>query len=160
MTNSPHHLSDDQILTAVVDVADLAPEADRHLTDCQQCRHRIHQLRAELQTIGHLSRQMLPPPMRRPLPTSQCMQPLGLFPVRRTALVAGMAAILFFAALWIRPLIQPPQPPISTAQFSTELYFLDDIINDETLPDHYQEIIVASNATFSDEFLEYVTGSE
>jgi hypothetical protein len=156
MTSSLNHLTDGQIITALVDATDLAPEAGRHLMDCLHCQTRIASLDGELEKLGHLAQQMLPAPTRKPLPAAP--QASWRYRVHRPALAAGLALLLLLTGLWLWPGLQPQPPTPADTQAASDFYFLEDIVEDADLPEHYQGIIVAANASFSDEFLAYVSG--
>jgi hypothetical protein len=159
MINTNRHLTDEHIHTALVDELDLTPDARHHLSGCPDCRGKIDRLAGELTQLRRLAQQMVPTPARKAValvcPPSQPFMP---FMMRFPALAAGLALLLLLTGLWLWPALREPPPSVTTSQMTAEFYFLDDILEDAALPEPYQGIIVATNATFSDDFLEYVSG--
>ena len=156
MTHSSKHLSDHQMIIAVVDRADLPPQAARHLEGCRHCRSNIGQLDVELKKMAGLAQEMLPASNRRPLPVP--LTSSRLYFRQWPALVASMAAVLMLVGLWLWPSRTPHRPVMENRAIATAFYSLDDILKDEALPEHYQEIIAATHGALSEEFMAYVAG--
>lgn len=96
-----HHLTFDDQLKAMVDLADLTDGQREHLNGCQRCQHQVAQLEQRYSRLGETARTLAPEP-RRPfrLPRSE------VHPGRRrfkTVWVPGIVVALLVVALYWWP---------------------------------------------------------
>jgi predicted anti-sigma-YlaC factor YlaD len=112
-TDQHHHLTYDDQLKAMVDMADLTDGQRAHLNGCQSCRHQVAQLERRYSRLGETARTVAPEP-RRPfrMPRSEIHPSRKRF---KTVWVPGVAAAMLFVALFWWP--QRFTPEQDTPQF-------------------------------------------
>ena len=91
-TNS-YHLSEEEIIIAVVDTADLDRSQQQHLAQCSQCRSQIKAMNDDLTNMGRIAESISPPvtkPFRAP---SARKDRMGWLPLGRK-LTAGLAVAI------------------------------------------------------------------
>ena len=153
------HLSKDDLLQALVDVADLMPERQSHLrqcTDCQEDLERLHQ------SFGHLekvARQMTPAPSKAfRIPQKIELQRGWRF---RPMWATGIAVAMILAfALWWPQRLERSGPVLNVARQNTvagdSLFDQVDALVDNALPPIVQQLTASSNQDDSQSVIDWV----
>lgn len=154
------HLTEDQIIQAVVDGPEAAEEIRLHLQECPQCRAQVQALGAELGGLAEMAADNVEVP---PRPAPFDLEPAK--PSRRrtmwsTMVAGGLAA----AAALILALMPTDQPPLSPAQPEIEVAVVEQTTMEEDIfwqPEeafsNFDEYIMAADETIIDqEFLDFV----
>lgn len=160
MIDKGMHLSEDQILLSLVDENDLSQEVRSHLLACTACQEKKTALISELEHLGQMAKDLAPLPRQKPLPL---VRESRHFSFRLRVLAAGFAVVLIIACLLSLVFFTDSSKQM-TARLSTEmetdLYLVDEILEESTLPEYYLDIAVTSYSYFDDEFLEFVVPLE
>lgn len=157
-----HHLNEDQILMALVDEAELAPELQSHLAACSRCGTEKTKIEQRLSNLSHMAKQMAPTPTRRiHLPEikrrSHFWQGLSL----RPALGVAVAAILVLMVVWL-PGRFDRGPELSQDMLAQEMkednQFMAEIgtLVENALPQGYQDILTVAETEFEEDFMYYI----
>lgn len=85
------HLTQDQLIMAVVDEDDLDSTSAAHLSICPDCRLRLQQMTQKLDKLEELARKTAPKPLETPLPLPE---PRGGRLFFKPMAVAAMAVLL------------------------------------------------------------------
>jgi hypothetical protein len=151
------HLSEDQIVHACIDQAQLPAAEKAHLAHCSQCGSRVDQLAQDLERLGQMAEQYAPLPKRSiHLPVKETRRPLRRWTV---GLAAAAAAALCLAIWWEVP--QDKQPVVanqteSDSEKNGELMSTVQALSENALPDVYMDIVGDSDLDLTDEFIDYV----
>jgi hypothetical protein len=95
------HLTDDQIIGAIIGADDLPDTIRNHLAVCPSCRLTVEQFEHDLSTLSELARHFSPRPKQRiTLPVEKTTQ--SIFGARKWqfSLGAAFSAILVFVIIW------------------------------------------------------------
>ena len=155
----PGHLSEDELLRALVDVADLATERRLHLERCTDCQKALEDLKARFARFERRVRQMSPaPPKPFRLPQQTASTPwLRMKPVWATALVA---ALVFVLAIWWPRQFDPSTPVTNVARNNPVIggFLLDqvDALVDDALPPVLQQLTVTAETDDTDGVIDWV----
>jgi hypothetical protein len=153
------HLSKDELMQALVDMADLAMARQSHLercTDCQKDFERFHQSFVRLEKVA---RQMAPAPSR-PFRLPQKAAPQrwwGFRPMWATGVAAAM--ILAFALWWPRQIDRfAPVPNVARQNTIVGDSFLDqvDALIDNALPPVLQQLTASSDLDDSQSVIDWI----
>ena len=151
------HLSEDQIIHAFIDQAQLPVDKKAHLERCSQCRSRVDQLAQDLERLGRMAEQHAPLPERSVhLPVKETRRLLRRWTV---GLAAAAAAALCLTIWWGVP--QDKQPVVanqteSVSENNGELMSTVQALSENALPDVYMDIVGDSDLDMTDEFIDYV----
>ena len=154
------HLTEDQLIQAVVDGPEAAEEIRLHLQGCPECRARVQSLEAELGGLAEMAADTIEVP---PRPASFAGEPAR--PARRrSAWSTVIAASLAAAAALVLALLPTDQPPQAPAQAVMEIAAIEDVtISDDIFwePEeafsNFDEYIMAADDTLIDQdFLDFV----
>lgn len=159
MSNT-RHLSEDQIIQAVMDGPQAAEEIRRHLEECGQCRHQADQLQNDLGNLASMAAQDIevpPRPASFAAGTARTPRRKGLW---ATAIAGGLAA----AAALVLALIPALQPSPNPVQIGVELAVVEQVSIDDDIfwqPEeafsNFEEYVMAADETIMDkEFLDFV----
>jgi hypothetical protein len=160
MTHDPTtgHLTDDALIRAAIDRADLTAADRDHLDRCSRCAETLAGLTGDLDRVGTLAREAAPSPARPiRLPAQAPALP-------RRLIWAPAAAALLIALILAGQLVLdrfPGPVPDPTAELRAEMAadgaFLREVRTLETagLPDPFGEIAEPSGY-FGDDFLDFV----
>ena len=150
------HLTEEQICVCVVDETDLAEDARGHLLRCPACREAKAALESDLERFGQKARGFVPAPRKKieiPLKKSRG------FGFRLPAFAAVAAAVLFVIMLWGPGFFRDgskEERAESLSELDTDLYLVEDILDESPLPTYYLDIAGASYSYMDDEFLELI----
>ena len=164
-TTQEKHVSERQLLQAVVDAADLNVVARKHLSVCEDCRRQKERLEKELAVLGKAARRSAPPLRKRvTLPESESRRGPAL-PWWRTAAVGIAAAASLVAAVFWYTGAGPADPATgkSIAAWDT----LDDerfmaevqLLTENILPQVYLDIAGESDPGMDEAFIQFVVPS-
>ena len=166
MKNQEVHLNEDKIIRAIVDENDLTAHERNHLLKCSLCHKEKQEFQKVLNRMGDMSRELVPSPRRRFIPTVQESSSWFRW---RPALATGFAIILLIVGIWWTSLftrIQENGFMHITQIMESDQQFVAEItlVEDYALPDRYLDIIGTSGEDdydnhddfYDDEFLEFV----
>jgi len=160
--NINRHLTDDEIIAALVDEADLGPELQAHLSDCRRCSSKLKKIHQQLHDLGHMAEQMAPvstQSIRLPETIDRSDSQTGW---RLKPVLGAMAAMVLVVMLvW-------PQ-----AKFYIRTYFIQnmltqgikednilisevDVLVEDALPEKYRHILAAAEPEFNQDFMQYI----
>ena len=138
-TSDTNHLSEDQIIIALVDETDLPDDRRTHLSDCPHCRQVLEAAKEPFERIEALAGDHTPGSMR-PVRID------GQRPARprslswRTGLAWTTAAAVLLAMIWAGPWVRDlrrPENEGATAALDPEALFMAEVarLGDDPLPD-------------------------
>ena len=136
------HLTDDDLLRAMIDPSDLDAARQAHLDSCRHCRRQIEDLSDHYRRLGQMARAMAPEPRRA------FRVPADHAPGRRWYLKPAMAlgvmgALVFAVTLW-RPFtrISPTPTPMVTEKFENDDRLMEEIdaLVEDALPEKYRQL--------------------
>ena len=153
------HLSHDELLQALVDVADLEPRRQSHLGQCVSCQKALDRLEQRFGRLGRMARQMAPAPSRPfRLPQKAVPQARWRFkPIWATGVVAAMILAL---SLWWPRLFAPTGPVqhLARQNRAADAALLDqvDALIDNALPPVLQQLAVVPQLDDADSVMNWV----
>ena len=164
------HLSEDQLITAVVGEGDLSPSSREHLTACPRCRDEKVQLARDLVQIGRWAEHYAPSSKQKVLiPASEYR---SVFPwPRHCKAVFGMvlsAMLLVVFVWWLGNLGITPENGLEMAAYENleaeRLMIEVNMLTENALPAVYMEItgeshVEESYTDFDEEFMQFVIPS-
>ena len=162
-TETETHLNREQILSAVVDGADLAPALRDHLAACPRCHLGKSSIEQELELLGRTAERYVPVPKKRmtvPQETSRNrIIRLGRRRVGPIA-VAATALLLVFIA-WgsgrMGGLQENTGPNLVLDNQEAETLIGEvNMLMEEAIPQVYLRICAESELEFNDEFIQYI----
>ena len=160
------HLDDDQLLTAVVDEAELPASAREHLSECVRCLNQKAGFEQDLTRLGQLAQRFVPSSPKRHVSIS-LKEPRGPYwrgqgwRIGRTVAMATAAVV---AGLWLSILfISSPERRMADLnqqmwedhRLMTEISLLEE----NALPPVYFDIAGESYSDFDEEFMQFVVPS-
>jgi hypothetical protein len=154
----PSHLSENDILQAVIDEADLSQRLKQHLNECSHCLLQKERFAQELTNLGQLARRYAPEPQRRVTLTGDRVR-WPFFNWKFALSAAAVAAAII--VVWATVLIQSQQPGrvenlaqnmIEAERLMTEI----DGLVENALPPVYLEIVGETGLNQDEEFLEFL----
>ena len=142
------HLSDDEVLRAMIDPADLDPTRQAHWESCLECRRQTAALTRRFRRLGRMARQMAPEPrrtFRMPAPDA----PVGRWHFK-PGLALGVLGILIFAfTLWgpnsARIARNPPPVALQNVENDDRLMEEIDMLVEDALPAKYRQLAALSD---------------
>lgn len=169
MNNEYHsinrHLTQDEILVALVDETDLGPDLQTHLSTCRQCSGEKTKLEQQLHQLSHMAEQMAPVPARHiRLPETKDRSyvqgrwwwkpALGM----ATAMVLVIILVWPQAKIYIQTHMGKNEMPRETQQDNQLIAQVDDLVKDP-LPMKYQNILEADEPEFDPDFMQDIVPS-
>jgi hypothetical protein len=153
------HLSEEQIIRAVIDEKELAGEDRQHILECQLCNNKINQFQAELQELGENARLSVPPmtknitlPSAEGTPASYKSRWLPSF---GAAAMAGLVLFFYFLGMEaMSPRLTPLQNPEALLE---DEYLMEEIF--EMVENPFSDVlyeITGDNSGFDEEFLQFI----
>ena len=136
------HLTDDDLLRAMIDPSDLDAARQAHLDSCRHCRRQIEDLSDHYRRLGQMARAMAPEPRRA------FRVPADHAPGRRwylkPAMALGVMGVLVFAVTLWRPFtrISPTPTPMVTEKFENDDQLMEEIdaLVEDALPEKYRQL--------------------
>jgi hypothetical protein len=153
------HLSKDELLQALVDMADLTTARQFHLGQCTDCQNDLARLQQSFSRLEKVARQMVPTPSRPfRLPHKAAPQKWWLFrPMWATGVAA--AIILVFFLWWPHQLDRSaPVPNVARQHTVVGDSLLDqvDALVDNALPPVVQQLTALSDMDASQSIMDWV----
>ena len=159
------HLSEDQLLMAIVEENDLPISLRKHLNTCQQCRADKVRLEQKLAQVGQMAKKYTPPSKQRIfLPDSEFRSFYSWFSGQRAALgLALTVAMLIFVVWWTDPFKITPEGgvEITALEMQESESFMSEIsiLAENALPTVYMDITGESYTGFDEEFMQFIVPS-
>lgn len=163
-SNKVIHLSEDQVLDAVVHENALPLPIREHLFDCADCRAEKERLARDLAQLGRLAEYYAPLPTR-PVSLPEKKSHLHLLDLWHREAYAGAAAILaaglMMVVLWwtVLPRTAPEDPldMLAGETFEGEQFMAEiSMLCQNALPAEYLEISGESDPALDEAFMEFV----
>ncbi|MDM8552789.1 hypothetical protein QUF72_22100 [Desulfobacterales bacterium HSG2] len=157
------HLDEEQLIRSVVDENDLSADVRNHLSACPMCQGKKQQFERELDTLGHMAKIFAPSP-RESVTYSEkpgFFEKVGFYPLLRPVL----AALLIFGIILPPALLTISEEERmarlveemeNDRQLMTEIRALEE----DALPDFYQDISGEFYGYFDEEFVNFVAPME
>ena len=136
------HLTDDELLRAMIDPSDLAPARQAHLASCRQCRRRTEDLTARFSRLGPMARHMAPEP-RPGFRVPAHRTPAGRWHLKPAMALAAMGALVFAVTLWAPfDRISRTPAPMVAEKFANDDQLMEaiDTLVEDALPEKYQHL--------------------
>ncbi len=156
------HLSEDQILRALVDESDLSESMREHLSTCPSCRARRERLEEDLGCLGRMAERFAPSPEKRiSLPEKYPASTARWFWNWRTAFGTVVMATLVIVIVWSSVLFRTI-PETGTIISIEEPWATDglmaevSVLSENVLPPVYLDLTGDSDTGFDEEFIEFV----
>lgn len=141
------HLSDDDLLRAMIDPWDLDPGPQAHLESCRRCRRRTEELTRRFHHLGLMARQMAPKP-RKSFRVPAQDAPYGRWHLK-PAMALGVLGILVFAVtLWgpFTRIYRTPAPMVGpNVGHDDRLLEAIDTLVEDALPGKYRQLAALSD---------------
>jgi hypothetical protein len=156
------HLTDDEILVALVDEADLGPELQAHLSACQRCKSKLKKIDQQLHDLGHMAEHMAPVSTRR-IRLPETIDRSDFQSGWRLKPVLGLMAAMVLVVMLVWP----------QANFYIQTYFIQnmltqgikedniliskvDVLVEDALPEKYRHILSVAEPEFDQDFMQYI----
>lgn len=150
-SNQPTHLTYDEQLRAMVDVADLSDSRRRHLEACETCRHEVDGLGHRFIQLGKTAEALAPAPKR---PFRLPRQRAGAVGRRFSFMWAtgALAVLLFMIVIWWPENFSTDHHPsghsvsITAQQLIDDLQFMKEVdaLIENALPEPYRQLAASS----------------
>jgi hypothetical protein len=160
--SNEQHLSEQQLIQAVVDTNDLPRSMQTHLESCHQCRTSKESFEQELARLGQIAERYAPEPQKRvALPVHEDRSTRWTFLNWRHVIgaAATVAAVLivFWATTIVRNLTEfkpagDPSELMEAKRLMTEV----NMLVDNALPPLYLEISAESKPDYDEEFYQFL----
>jgi hypothetical protein len=161
-SDNTQHLSEDQLIRAVVDAADLPDAARNHLSGCRECLNSKTSFELDLQHLGQKAEQFAPKPQRRLIlpaaPDKNRIRNLFEWP-KLAAAAATVAAV--FILVWgthmVRNTAGPGPGNLTAAMLEAEQLMTEvNTLVDNALPPFYVEISSPENSSSDEDFYRFL----
>jgi len=156
------HLSEDDLIIAAVDKADLDYEAREHLDNCYTCSSEIVRLEAQMGELGRMANRLSPSPKRKIVLKGKGLRSFHGIP-RNWGLILKPAiamAMVIIVAGWFFVFKTIPQN--SVADLMQEMYEDDrlmteiSVLEENPMMETFFEISTESNSILSEEFIDFI----
>jgi hypothetical protein len=157
------HLTEKEIIQAVMDETDLPESTREHLRKCHTCRHEKEGLGNQLSLLGNTAKRLSPLPRKSfKLPQKDGVRIPRVWRWQwQSLLAAGMAAaMIFIVLLWKTPslIYRQDQGAVKTVEFVQDEQFMADISSlvENPLPEIYFDLSGESNSDVDEDFINFV----
>ncbi len=160
-SDSAYHLSEKQLLLAVVDETRLPLLLQQHLSVCRRCREEKGKIEQTFSRIGETAKRFAPFPVKQPTVPSVTPQKA----VWRPALAMALTTALVIAAVWWAFVSTSPPESVPINNYTFEMWedeqFMAEIsfLTENALPSEYMEMITEPDLDTQDDFLQYIVPS-
>lgn len=157
-----HHLNEDQLIRAVVDVSDLPVAAQAHLAACSQCLHNKQNFERELTQLGRMAGQFAPKPQKRIiLPVQKSGSRFSSFLDWRSIIAAAAIVAAAFIVVWssnIARNISEHRTENMTAEMRDAKQLMTEVnsLVDNALPPFYLQISDGPKPDYDEEFYKFL----
>ena len=161
-TETMQHLSEEQIIQAVVDVNDLPRTMQTHLAECSQCLAEKNSFENAMAMLGEKAEQFVPKPQRRILLPAPGTGNIFTNLLEWRNLVAAASAIAaVFILVWGTNLVRNSSEPGSsslTAEMLEAERLMTEVntLVDNALPAFYLEISGEKNTDYNEDFYQFL----
>lgn len=163
-TEKNHHLSEDQIIRAVVDESELSVSDRQHLGHCNLCRAQKTHLEQNLARLGQAASQFVPLPRKRlNLKASETSHSIQWSWNWKTALGTALAAAVLFIFMWWASQGEEMfensgrENLIANDDMASESLMTEvDILSENALPQEYMDIAAETESEFNEEFINFI----
>ncbi len=159
------HLSEDQLLMAIVEESDLPISLREHLFTCPKCRADKVRFEQKLTQVGRMAKYYTPPSKQRILlPESEPRSFYLWFRGQQAAFgLALTVAMLILVVWWTAPFKITPEGGVEITaremQEAESLMTEISILAENALPTVYLDIIGESYTGFDEEFMQFIIPS-
>lgn len=142
------HLSEDEVLRAMIDPSNLDSSRQAHVNACRHCQRQTEALSHRLIRLGQMAKQMTPEPQKSfRLPAHST--PVGRWRLK-PAMALGVLGILIFAVVLWGPrfyYMSPSPGPmvVHTVESDDRLLQEIDMLVEDALPEQYQRLAALSD---------------
>jgi hypothetical protein len=163
--NKSVHLSQDQLLLAIVEESDLPIALQEHLFTCHQCRSDKDRLEQKLTQVGRMAKKYTPPSKQRiSLPDSEFRSFYPWFSGQRAALGLALTVVMLILVVWwSAPFNITPEGgmEITALEMQESESFMSEIsiLAENALPTVYMDITGESYTGFDEEFIQFIIPS-
>ena len=160
------HLTEEQIIQAVIDEGDLPSSLKDHLYTCTQCSTEKERILGLLSHLGNISKTYAPVPRKRvklPIKEISRSSQLCVWEWRRFV-VAGLSVAMVIVLVWYTMPLKTPtedQSPQLYNEMWDDYQLMTEIVRleEHPLPQIYSDISGESSPTIDDEFIQFITPS-
>ena len=155
-----HHLTDEELIVAMVDAADLSTGRRSHLDACRHCRQVLTAAQVPLDRIGALAARHTPAPSHPVRIDARSSHPEKR--IRRRAGVAmAMAAMGLLVVVWTTRVDHEPSRFAGGSESggdTDDMVFMAEVgqLIDDPLPDRYRRLIGIELTDREDDFMEFI----
>jgi len=161
-----NHLTNDQLLWALVDTDDLSSAARGHLSECPRCRSEKTRLEEELGGMRRMAEQTLPSairPVKLPIETPRGWRRLSVKWVAAASIAASATALVLI--LWVAGILQPrSETPVAVIarEQAAAVKLMTDVnrLVENPLPPVYLKITGETSAGLDEEFFRFLIPQE
>lgn len=156
------HLSDDEMLQALVDASDLPTQRRSHFNQCTDCQKEMAYLEQRFDGLGKSARRMAPaPPQPFRLPQKASRQTRWrLTPMWATGMAAAIVLVL---VLWMPHQVDRTAhiPPVAQSVPASGDFLLDqvDLLIDDPLPPILQQMAISTDWDDNGSVIDWVVPS-
>jgi hypothetical protein len=158
------HLTEDEILMAIVDETDLGSERQTHLSTCSRCNGEKRKIEQQLYDLSHIFEQMAPVPTRSfRLPGTNKDRSNFRSRWRWLRPVLGVAAAVALVIILVWPQVKfylrthfEKNVMTQDVQQDNQLIAQVDVLVNDALPMKYQDILGADETKFDQDFMQYI----
>ncbi|WP_372677791.1 hypothetical protein [Desulfosarcina sp.] len=155
-----HHLTDEELIVAMVDAADLSTIRRSHLDACRRCRQAITAVQAPLDWIGTLAERYTPTPSHPVRIDTHSSRPAKRIR-RRAAVAMTMAAMGLMVAIWTTTIGHDPSRfagGSESGQDTDDMVFMAEVgqLIDDPLPDRYRRLIGIDTTDRGEDFMDLI----
>lgn len=165
MKNTDKHLTEDQLIVAVVDENDLDDEAWRHLNACGKCLEKKNECERELAVLGRMAEEYAPSAGT----VWHVRSKPAVFGAWRPAFAAAFTVLVLTAGIvWLKPFdhqtVENGNQKNNTAVLETadDEQLLAEIqeLENRAMVDFYSNIFGESSGYYDEEFIDFVVPFE
>ena len=152
------HLSEDEIIRVVVEVADVPPEFLYHIDTCPTCRAQKERLESNLFRLGDFARSGIPKPPRIKIqPTAKIRSSWHPLWIPTAVIAAVLAIVVFWSGIlpygeYEIPIAVIERQMIEDEQLMAEIEYLEG----NPLPGALKDISDSNSYSFDDDFIQFV----
>lgn len=161
-TEKEFHLSEGQLLDAIIDMAEMSSDLRDHLNACPQCRRARYQSERGLEQLGQTAARYVPVPRKRiVIPIEESSRGMVWFRQWRASMGVAATALALIILVWgSDPIHVTPGNNDSNLVLENqeaEMLIMEvNMLVENVLPQLYLEICAESELDFNDEFIQYI----
>ena len=166
MKSQTIHLNEEQFIRSVVDISDLSADAQIHLSACPMCQKKKQQFEQELNRLECMAKAFAPLPQRNVICSEKpaFLKKISFYPLFRPVFAAGTAVLLLtLGIIWLpAPISQEEQMARLAIEMEDDRQLMTEIriLEEDALPEFYQDISGEFYGYFDEEFVDFVVPME